>query len=145
MKVIAVSDKDGGIYNDKGLDIPMLIDHYHYHKTLADFPDSESLSNVELLKLDCDALLLAALDRVIHQDNACDIKAKILVEGANGPITKEADIILKDQGVHIIPDILANGGGVIVSYFEWVQGIASYFWSLKEVNERLESIIGICL
>lgn len=142
MKVIAVSDKEGGIYNETGLDVPMLIDHYQYYKTLADFPDSDPISNVDLLKLDCDALLLAALDRVIHQDNACDVRAKILVEGANGPITKEADLILEDKGIYIIPDILANGGGVIVSYFEWVQGIASYFWSLKEVNERLESIIG---
>ena len=142
MKVVAVSDKSGGIYNEKGLNIPMLIDHYQYHKTLSKFPNSEALSNAELLKLPCDALLLAALERVIHKDNACDIQAKVLVEGANGPVTKEADQILEQKGVHIVPDILANGGGVIVSYFEWVQGIASYFWSLKEINERLESIIG---
>ena len=141
MSVIAVSDEHGGIYNENGLNIPQLIEHYQKHKDLSSFPEVEVISNVELLKLKCDALLLAALDRVIHKGNAGDVQAKIVVEGANGPTTKEADIILNSKDIHIIPDILANGGGVIVSYFEWVQGIASYFWNIEEINSKLQFII----
>ena len=141
MNVIAVSDEHGGIYNSNGLNISELIKHYQKHKSLSSFPNVEVVSNVGLLKLKCDALLLAALDRVVHQNNANDIQAKIIVEGANGPTTKEADDILNSKGIYIIPDILANGGGVIVSYFEWVQGIASYFWSIEEINDKLQIII----
>lgn len=141
MKVIAVCDRSGGIHNPDGLNIPQLANHYQSHKTLSGFQEGQKISNEDLLRLKCDALLLAALEHVIHRDNAKDIQAKVLVEGANGPITREADTILADKNRQIIPDILANGGGVIVSYFEWVQGIASYFWSLEEVNKRLESII----
>ena len=141
MSVIAVSDEHGGIYNKNGLNIPELIEHYKKHKDLSSFPGVEVISNVELLKLKCDALLLAALDRVVHKNNADGVQAKIVVEGANGPITKDADAILDSKGIYIIPDILANGGGVIVSYFEWVQGIASYFWSIEEINSKLQFII----
>lgn len=141
MKVVAVSDESEGIYNSNGLDIPQLINYYQRCKKLSNFPGVKRISNQELLKLKCDALLLAALDRVIHQDNAKYIQTKIIVEGANGPVTKEADHILTEKGVYVVPDILANGGGVIVSYFEWVQGIASYFWSVDEINSRLQFII----
>ncbi len=141
MNVVAVSDEYGGIYNSNGLNIPQLIEHYQKYRSLSSFPDVQAISNVELLKLKCDALLLAALDRVVHEGNANDIQAKVIVEGANGPTTKEADVILNSKGIYIIPDILANGGGVIVSYFEWVQGIASYFWSIEEINDKLQIII----
>lgn len=141
MDVVAVSDERGGIYNSHGLNIPELIKHYQSHKSLSNFPNAKIISNVELLKLKCDALLLAALDGVVHEGNAGDIQAKIVVEGANGPVTKDADVILNSKGIHIIPDILANGGGVIVSYFEWVQGIASYFWGIEEINNKLQFII----
>ena len=141
MDVIAVSDEHGGIYNSNGLNIPQLIKHYQNHKSLSNFPDTEEISNAELLNLKCDALLLAAFEGVVHKDNAQNIQAKIVVEGANGPITKKADDILNSKNIYVIPDILANGGGVIVSYFEWVQGIASYFWDIEEINSKLQFII----
>ncbi len=140
-KIVAVSDVIGGIHNSNGLDIPKLVEHYEKNRSLSDFPDTETLSNADLLELKCDALLPAALDSVIHEENADKIKAEIIVEGANGPVTGAADKILSENGKLIIPDILANGGGVIVSYFEWVQGLAAFFWTEEEVNHRLHSII----
>ncbi len=99
------------------------------------------ISNEELLELDVDILVPAALENQIHQDNADNIKAKIIVEGANGPVTKKADKILEEKNIYVIPDILANSGGVVVSYFEWVQGIQSFFWNVDEVNEKLKGIM----
>ena len=140
-KVVAISDVQGGVFCEAGLNIPQLLEYYEENGTLADFPGSEAISNAELLELPCDALILAALDRVVNQQNADKIKASVIMEGANGPVTTEADEILNERKTLVIPDILANGGGVIVSYFEWVQGIASYFWSESEVRNRLNQVI----
>lgn len=141
-KVVAVSDVAGGICNPNGLDIKKLWEHYAAKKSFdgLEIPH-DRISNDQLLAYKCDALLPSALDGAIHKDNAGSIQAKLIVEGANGPCTKEADELLTSKGVTIIPDILANGGGVIVSYFEWVQSLASFFWSEKEVNEKLHQQI----
>jgi glutamate dehydrogenase (NAD(P)+) len=141
-KIIAVSDVHGGIYNQSGLDIKKLWVHYQAKKTFEGFDQPhEKITNDQLLVLKTDALLPCALDGAIHKGNANDIHAQLIVEGANGPCTREADEILTNKGITIIPDILANGGGVIVSYFEWVQSLASFFWSEKEVNEKLHQQI----
>jgi glutamate dehydrogenase (NAD(P)+) len=140
-KVIAVSDSHGGIYNEKGLSIPDVIKHKTEHGTLQGYPGAERITNKDLLNTECTILLPAALSGQITEVNAEGIKCKILAEGANGPTTVEADKILLDKGVFIIPDILANAGGVIVSYFEWVQDLQKYFWKEREINERLLDII----
>ncbi|HEX8684555.1 MAG TPA: Glu/Leu/Phe/Val dehydrogenase [Ardenticatenaceae bacterium] len=140
-KVLAVSDVYGGIYNPNGLDIPALMEHVRQTGKVIDFPGVELVSNEELLALECDVLIPAALENQLTKTNANDIKAKLIVEGANGPTTLEADRILVDKGVTIVPDILANAGGVTVSYFEWVQGLQSFFWSEKEIFARLERIM----
>lgn len=140
-KVVAVSDVKGGIYSSRGLDITKLTEHYKKNKTLEGFPNCEPISNENLLTLECTALIPAALDGVIHKGNADKIKAKYILEGANGPVTPEADVILKSRGITAVPDILANGGGVVVSYFEWVQDIASYFWSEDEVYAKLKTVM----
>lgn len=140
-KVIAVSDVSGGIFNGDGLNIPELIEYTKQNKSIKDFPKSQPISNEMLLELDCEALLPCALENQIDTHNAEKIKAKILVEGANGPVTNAATKILHQRGVFIAPDVIANGGGVIVSYFEWVQDIMSFFWDEDEVNSRLKSII----
>lgn len=139
MKVVAVSDAFGGIYNKDGLDIPALVSFYRKSKSLSEFEGGQKIASNEVLTINCDVLMPAALDRVIDKNNASDVKASIILEGANGPVTSEADAILEKKGTVIIPDILANGGGVIVSYFEWVQGVVSYFWSEQEVNQRLKT------
>ncbi len=139
MKVVAIGDAFGGIYNKNGLDIPALTCFYRKSKSLSEFDGGESIDRNEVLTLKCDVLLPAALDRVIDKHNANDVKASIILEGANGPVTFEADEILDKKGIIVVPDILANGGGVVVSYFEWVQGVVSYFWSEDEVNERLKT------
>ena len=139
MKVVAVSDAFCGIYNKDGLDIPALVNFYRKSKSLSNFEGGKSIENNAVLTFDCDVLLPAALDRVIDKYNAGDVKASIILEGANGPVTSDADNILEKNGTIVIPDILANGGGVVVSYFEWVQGVVSYFWSETEVNERLKT------
>ncbi len=142
MKVVAVSDVFGGIYNKNGLNIPELISAYKKSKSLSESIDSidgEVIDKDEVLSVECDILLPAALDGVIDKNNANDIRASIVLEGANGPVTPDADEILEAKKVTVIPDILANGGGVVVSYFEWVQGVVSYFWTEKEVNERLKT------
>ena len=141
MKVAAVSDVGGGVYNSGGLDVDKLLQHYRKNRSLDGFQGGERVSNEDLLKLKVDALIPAAIESVIHAGNANSIQAKFIVEGANGPVTTEADEILSAKGVRIVPDILANGGGVIVSYFEWVQDIASYFWSEDEVNAKLKHLI----
>jgi len=137
-KVVAISDVHGGIYNGNGLDIAKIWDHYQVKKSFEGLTvPHEKISNEQLLAVKCDALLPCALDGAINGKNAGGIQAKLIVEGANGPCTNEATEILLNKGVTIVPDILANGGGVIVSYFEWVQGMASFFWSEEEVNKKL--------
>ncbi len=141
MTIIAVSDKTGGIYNPKGLDIASVFAHVKANKFLKGYKDAKAITNEELLTLDCDVLVPAALENVITADNAPDIKARIICEGANGPTTAAADKILNQKGVFVIPDILANAGGVTVSYFEWVQDRGGYFWDEETVNSRLEKIM----
>ncbi len=136
--VIAVSDVSGGIYNEQGLDVCKLIEHVERTGFVKGFPESQDISNQQLLAMDCDILVPAALENQITSSNAADVKAKIVVEGANGPTTPEADQILKDNDVLVVPDILANSGGVTVSYFEWVQNNYGFRWDLATVNRRLE-------
>jgi len=136
--VRAVSDIEGAIYNANGLDVFALCDYVDRTGTVVGFEGSEELPAAELLTLDVDVLVPAALEGVITAENAHDIRARIVVEGANGPTTKEADAILVDRGVLMVPDILANAGGVIVSYFEWVQANMAYQWTEAEVNGRLK-------
>jgi len=138
-KIVAVTDWKGGVYNKAGLDVPKLIEYAHQKKTVEAFPGGEPLANADLFKMDVDVLIPAALENQITIENAGDIKAKIIVEGANGPTTPDANKLLHDRGVFIVPDILANSSGVTTSYFEWVQDRYGYFWTEKEVNERLEA------
>jgi glutamate dehydrogenase (NAD(P)+) len=138
-KIIGVTDWKGGVQNDKGLDVAKLIEHVATHKTVAGFTGGEPLAAADVFKLDVDILVPAALEKQITAENVNDIKAKLIVEGANGPTTPEAHKVLHERGVFVVPDILANAGGVTVSYFEWVQDRHGYFWTEKEVNERLEA------
>ncbi|MCL0074323.1 Glu/Leu/Phe/Val dehydrogenase [Dehalococcoidia bacterium] len=140
-RIIAVSDSRGGIYNPKGLDPESVLRHKTETGLVVGFQDSETVTNAELLELQCDILVPAALEDEICKANAPNIKAKLIIEGANGPTTAEADEILGDRGITVIPDVLANAGGVIVSYFEWVQGIQSFFWDEADVNEKLQYIM----
>ena len=141
-RVIAVSDVNGGIHNSNGLDIQKLLTCYkNTGQSLRDTKLGDWLSNDELLQLDCTVLVPAALSEQITKHNAAKLRCRILAEGANGQTTLEADRILKDQGVFIIPDILANSGGVIVSYFEWVQDVQRYFWKATDIQERLQDIL----
>jgi glutamate dehydrogenase (NAD(P)+) len=137
--IVAVSDWKGGVYDAAGLDIPKLIAYAQEHRTVDGFPGGEPLTNEDLFKLDVDFLIPAALENQITVENARDIKAKAIVEGANGPTTPEANRILHEKGVFIVPDILANSGGVTGSYFEWVQNRHGYYWTETEVNTQLES------
>jgi glutamate dehydrogenase (NAD(P)+) len=137
-KIVAVTDVRGGIYNPKGLDIPKLLEYVAQRRTVDDFPGADALTNDQLFELDTDVLIPAALENQITTDNAADIRAGIVVEAANGPTTPEANNILHERGVFVVPDILANSGGVTVSYFEWVQDRHGYFWEESEVNARLE-------
>lgn len=145
MKVVAVSDVSGGIYNPNGLDIPAIIDYLSKDRKnlLKDYNEDgmSRISNEELLELDVKVLVPAALENQINLTNADKIKADIIVEAANGPIAAEADEILEKKGITVVPDILANAGGVVVSYFEWVQNIQSVSWTEKEVNEKLKNIM----
>ena len=141
MTVVAVSDKNGGIYNPKGLDVASCIAWVKEHRYLDDYPNVKRITNEELLTLECDVLVPAALENVITSKNADEIRARIICEGANGPTSAQADSILDGKGVYVIPDILANAGGVTVSYFEWVQDRGGYFWDEAVVNERLEKIM----
>ena len=141
-RVIAVSDLNGGIRNSSGLDIPELLTRYKTRgQSLRDTKLGDWLSNDELLQLDCTVLVPAALSEQITERNAAKLRCRILAEGANGPTTLAADRILQDQGVFIIPDILANSGGVIVSYFEWVQDVQRFFWKATDIQERLQDIL----
>jgi glutamate dehydrogenase (NAD(P)+) len=138
-KIVAVSDWKGGVYNASGLDVPALIEHTRRNKTVAGFSAAEPLTNDQLFALDLDVLIPAALENQITMANAPGIRAKVIVEGANGPTTPDAHQYLHDRGIFIVPDILANSSGVTTSYFEWVQDRYGYFWTEKEVNERLEA------
>jgi glutamate dehydrogenase (NAD(P)+) len=138
-KIVAVADWKGGVHNAKGLDLPKLIAYVAQHKTVEGFNGGDALTNEELFKLEVDVLIPAALENQITMDNAPGIRAKIVIEGANGPTTPDANKHLHDRGVFIVPDILANSAGVTASYFEWVQDRYGYFWTEKEVNERLEA------
>jgi glutamate dehydrogenase (NAD(P)+) len=141
-RVIAVSDVKGGIHNSSGLDIPELLTRYKTRgQPLRDTKLGDWLSNDELLQLNCTVLVPAALSEVITERNAAKLRCRILAEGANGPTTLDADRILQDQGIFIIPDILANSGGVIVSYFEWVQDVQRFFWKATDIQERLQDIL----
>ncbi len=137
-KIVAVTDWKGGVYNAKGLDISKLLEHAGKNKTVEGFTGGEHLSNDDLFKLDLDVLIPAALENQITMTNAPAIRAKVVVEGANGPTTPEAHHHLHKRGIVVVPDILANSAGVTGSYFEWVQDRQGYFWTEQEVNERLE-------
>jgi glutamate dehydrogenase (NAD(P)+) len=139
--VIAISDSGGGIHNPKGIDVPAAIAFKQETGHLSGFRGGEPISNEDIVLIDCDILAPCALEQVITADNAARVRAKIILEGANGPTTPAADDILEDMGVLILPDVLANAGGVVVSYFEWVQGLQEYFWSETEVNARLHDIV----
>ncbi len=140
-KIVAVSDIQGGIHAPGGLDMPEVLAHYEKNRTLKGFPGAEAVANDALLELDCDILIPAANENQITRRNAAAIKARIIVEGANGPTTQRADEVLDSRNILVVPDILANAGGVTVSYFEWVQDRAGFFWRESEVNERLEDIM----
>jgi glutamate dehydrogenase/leucine dehydrogenase len=140
-KIIGVSDIQGGVYNPEGLDPLRLKEHELNTGSVLDFPGTQAITNAELLGLECDILCPAAIENQITKNNADTIQAKLIIEGANGPTTPEADVILEKKGIIVVPDILANSGGVIVSYFEWVQDLHSYFWDLNRVNQELESHI----
>ncbi len=140
-RIIAISDTKGGTYNPKGLDLESLPNYKKETGSVVGFMDTETISNTELLALPCDILVPAAIEDQIVKANAADIKARIIVEGANAPTTPEADKILNDNGVFVVPDILANAGGVVVSYFEWVQGLQAFFWSEDEVNRQLQTVM----
>lgn len=136
--IIAVSDSRGGILNPKGLDPMKVLAHKQETGSVVEYPGTEAVSNQELLELPCDILVLAALENQVTAANAPHIKAKLIAEAANGPTTPEADEILRERGIFVLPDILANAGGVTVSYFEWVQNLQELWWDLEDVNERLE-------
>jgi glutamate dehydrogenase (NAD(P)+) len=138
-RVVAITDWKGGVYNEKGIDLAKLTDHAQRHKTVSGFGGGAVLTNEQLFALDVDVLIPAALENQITMQNAPSIRAKVIVEGANGPTTPDAHKHLHERGVFIVPDILANSGGVTTSYFEWVQDRHGYFWTEQEVNQRLEA------
>ena len=141
-KIIAISDYTGGIFNPAGIDIAKAVNFVKYQKTLLDFDGGESISNEELLTLPCTVLIPAAMERAINAENASQLQCRLLVEAANGPTTNEASRIIEDRGdIELIPDVLANAGGVIVSYFEWIQNLQSYYWSRDEVMGKLFTIL----
>ena len=141
VKIIGLSDINGAIYNKNGFNIPDVLEFVIKNKTLQQFPGSETITNEELLELECDLLVPAAKEDQITSHNAANLKCKIIAEGANGPTTAKADPILQEKGILVIPDILANAGGVTVSYFEWVQDRMGFFWTLNRVNTRLERMM----
>ncbi len=140
-KIVGISDISGGYYNPAGIDVNAALQFMETHRTLEGFTGGDKLDGMELLEQDCDVLVPAAREDQITSRNAGKIKAKIIVEGANGPTTAKADKILEERGILVVPDILANAGGVTVSYFEWVQNRMGYFWSEEDVNERLKRIM----
>ncbi|HLL80699.1 MAG TPA: Glu/Leu/Phe/Val dehydrogenase [Ktedonobacteraceae bacterium] len=140
-KIVGLSDISGGVYNPRGIDVHRALRHSKEHGTLRGLADTEPVTNAELLELPCTVLIPAALENQLTGKNASRVKARLVIEAANGPTTPEADRILNDNGVTIVPDILANAGGVTVSYFEWVQDLQRFFWAEHEINNRLESIM----
>ena len=140
-KIIGIAEYDGGLYNANGMDIHALLRHREHHGTIVGFQGAEAVESAELILMPCEILIPAATENVITSHNAARISARIVCEGANGPTTAFADDILKEKGVFIIPDILANAGGVTASYFEWVQDRQGYFWREEVVNERLDEIL----
>jgi len=140
-RIIAVSDSRGGIHNPKGLHPGEVLKHKQATGSVVGFPGSDRVTNAALLELPCDVLLPSAFEGQITGENAPRLKTKLIVEGANGPITPDADAVLAERRIPVIPDILANAGGVIVSYFEWVQGLQQFFWTEEEVNQNLERIL----
>ena len=140
-RIVAVTDSRGGVFNDKGLDPADLVRHKEQTGTVTGYRGADAVTNEEAIELPCEILVPSALEGQITSQNAARVKARLIVEGANGPTTPEADEILRERKVMIVPDILANAGGVIVSYFEWVQDLQSFFWTEEEINERLERIM----
>jgi glutamate dehydrogenase/leucine dehydrogenase len=140
-RVVAVNDSTAGVYNRNGLNIPELIHLKSLTGKVEGFPEAEPITFEEMLALDCDILVPAALENAVHADNAAKVKAKIVAEAANGPLTPAADRILESNGTFIIPDILCNAGGVTVSYFEWVQDESHLFWDAQDVYNRLERVM----
>jgi glutamate dehydrogenase (NAD(P)+) len=140
-KVVAVSDSRVGAYNANGIDVPAALAHKQERGTLEGLANAERVTNEELVELPCDILAPCALEQVVTEENADRVKASIICEGANGPVTPTADAILQDRDVLVLPDVLANAGGVVVSYFEWVQGLQEYFWREDEVNAKLHDIV----
>ncbi len=139
--IVAISDKFGGIYDETGVDIDAAGAYYKQNGQLTDFPGGDAISNEDLLTCDCDVLVPAAMENTVTEEVAPHIKARVVCEAANGPTTPKADEILRENGVTVLPDILANAGGVTVSYFEWVQGLDNYFWDLKRVNDELQKVM----
>ena len=139
--IVALSDSRAGVHSADGIDVRAALAHKRDTGSLEGLPGTETLTNEELLLIDCDVLAPCALEQVITGENADQVKATIVCEGANGPVTLEADAILDDRGILVLPDVLANAGGVVVSYFEWVQGLQEYFWKESEVNAKLNDII----
>ena len=139
--IIAIAERKSGVYNEHGIDISAAGLYYRERGELTDFPGAEEITNEELMTSDCEVLIPAAMENTVTDDIAPHIRARIIVEAANGPTTPEADEILRDNGVTVLPDILANAGGVTVSYFEWVQGLQNFFWSLSEVNDELQKVM----
>jgi glutamate dehydrogenase (NAD(P)+) len=139
--VVAVSDLKGALYNPRGLDLEAVDAWVRDNRFLDGYPEADSISNAELLEIPCEVLVPAAIQNQITEENADNVNCRLLVEGANGPTTLEADAILEERGVFVVPDILANSGGVVVSYFEWVQGLQQFFWTEDEVNDRLISLM----
>ncbi|MDQ3823791.1 MAG: Glu/Leu/Phe/Val dehydrogenase [Actinomycetota bacterium] len=140
-KVVAISDSSGGLHNPNGIDVPAAIARKAETGSLEGLRGAEPISNEDLLLVDCDVLAPCALEQVITGENAAKVRAKIICEGANGPLTPAADEVLEERGILILPDVLANAGGVVVSYFEWVQGLQEYFWKETEVNAKLNDIV----
>ena len=140
-RIVGVSDITGGVYNPHGLDPVDLLRYHHETGSVVHYPGADTITNAELLELECDVLVPAALENQITDRNADRLRCKIVAEGANGPTTPDADIILGERGILVIPDILCNAGGVTVSYFEWVQDLQSFFWTEAEINERLRRIM----
>ncbi len=140
-RIVALSDSSGGIHNADGIDVAAAVEHKRENGTLGGAPGTEAISNDDLVLLDCDVLAPCALEHSLTAENADGVRADIVVEGANGPVTPAADRILEERGVLVLPDVLANAGGVVVSYFEWVQGLQEYFWKESEVNAKLNEIV----
>jgi glutamate dehydrogenase (NAD(P)+) len=140
-RVVALSDSQGGVANPYGIDVAAAVAHKAEHGLLSGLPGTDEITNEELIAIDCDVLAPCALEQVVSEENAGSVKARMICEGANGPVTPAADEILEDRGVLVLPDVLANAGGVVVSYFEWVQGLQEYFWKEYEVNAKLNDIV----